>query len=354
MPSEPADLSSLRWYEVRRVHDLNGMETRTLLFGSLGGIDAGELPLGSISFDERKGGAEPFAWIDPQADGVFAGKALVWGRGGDLARLEAIDLLSGDARTLVDAQDVIQVATADLSLTQVFFITAEETGQPTGLWVDDVSDESAPRPLRYDFGTEPVHNFSRFRLVSNADGSLLAVQREEGPVTVVDVSTGGSEDVNAGGPLVGFADDYLVSFGAQSPDGTYPVVAFDLTDFNGFVAFRGAAAAQVAGGGRAAVIAVMTVDANANAYEIYSVSLDSGDASRAYRGDAGTNPLLARRDRTFVGYEAPADAVLLVESFARFIGDPPPGRELPPSAYPLLLNLKTGETTPLGPWEPQP
>jgi hypothetical protein len=354
VPSEPADLSSLRWYEVRRVHDLNGMETRTLLFGTLGGRDAGELPLGSISFDERQGGAEPFAWIDPQADGVFAGKALVWGRDGDLARLEAIDLLNGDARPLVEAQDVIHVATADVSLTKVFFITAEETGQPTGLWVDDVSDEDGPEPLRYDFGAEPIHNFSRFRLAANTDGSLLAVQQGDGKVTLVDVATGGGEEVSPGGPLLGFTDDYLVSLGAQSPDGTYPVVAFDVAALEGFTAFRGSVAAQVVGGGRASEVVVMTFDATANAYDIHSVSLHSGDNAPVYRGDAGTNPFLARRDRTFVGYEAPPGTVLLVESFTRFIGEPPPGRELPQSAYPLLLNLKTGETTTLGPWESGP
>jgi hypothetical protein len=38
-------------------------------------------------------------------------------------------------------------------------------------------------------------------------------------------------------------------------------------------------------------------------------------------------------------------------SFTRFIGEPTPGRELPLSANPLLLNLETGETTTLGPWE---
>jgi hypothetical protein len=334
------------------MHDLNGIETRTLLFGSLGGKDAGELPIGSISFDERQGGAEPFAWIDPQADGVFAGQALVWGRGGELARLEAIDLLSGEARTIVDAQDIIHVATADLALAKVFFITAKGTGEPTGLWVDRVGDEDEPQRLDYDFGTEPIHNFSRFRLAANADGSLLAVQREDGTVTLVEIATGGAEDVNPGGPLLGFTDDHLVSLGAQSPDGTYPVVAFDVAALEGFTVFRGTVAAQVVGGGQASDIAVMTFDADANAYDIYAVSLDSGDSAPVFRGDAGTNPFLARRDRTFVGYEAPPGTVLLVESFTRFIGEPPPGRELPESANPLLLNLKTGETRTLGPWEP--
>ena len=334
------------------MHDLEGLEERTLLFGSLGGTASGELPLGSIHFEERQGGAEPFAWIDPQAVGVFDGKALVWGRDGDLARLEAIDLLSGDVRPLVQAQDIIHVATADVSLTKVFFITAEETGEPTGLWVDDVSDEDGPDPLPYDFGTEPVHNFSRFKLAANADGSFLAVQREDGIVTLVNVATGGAEDVSPGGPLLGFTDDHLVSLGAQSPDGTFPVVAFDLATLEGFTVFRGTVAAQVVSGGRPPDIAVMTLDTNANAYDIHSVTLDSGDATPVYRGDAGTNPFLARRDRTFVGYEAPPDTVLLVESFTRFIGEPAPGRELPLSANPLLLNLETGETTTLGPWEP--
>jgi len=85
-----------------------------------------------------------------------------------------------------------------------------------------------------------------------------------------------------------------------------------------------------------------------------TVSLDSGEVSRAHGGDAGTNPLLAHRGRTFLGYEAPPYTVLLGESFSRFIGEAMPGRELPKSAYPLLLNLETGETTTLGPWERAP
>jgi hypothetical protein len=342
----------MRWYEVRRVHDLNGMETRSLLFGSLAGEFGGELPIGSISFEGRKGGAEPFAWIDPQADGVFAGQALVWGRDGALGRLEAIDLTSGDASTLIERQDVIHVATADAAMEKVFYITAEETGVPTGMWVDDVSNEEGPEPLSYDFGSATIHNFSRYRLAANPVGSLLAVQREDGPVTVIDLATGNSEDVSAGGPLIGFNDDYLVSFGMQAADGTYPVVAFEVETLEGFTAVRSAVAALVVRGGDASDLAVMTLDSSSNTYEINAVSLDSGRASLAFRGDAGVNPLLARRDRTSLGYEAPHDAVVLVESFARFIGLPPPERELPPSAYPLLLDLATGETITLGPWVP--
>jgi hypothetical protein len=332
------------------MHDLNGIEERTLLFGSLGGLDTGELPLGSISFDERQGGAEPFAWIDPQAGGVFAGQALVWGRDGNLGMLEVIDLLGGATRPLVESEEIIHVATADVALTKVFFITAEETGEPTGLWVDAVDDEDGPDRIPFEFGAEPIHNFSRFRLVANADGSLLAVQREHGIATLVDVATGGSDEVTPGGPLMGFSDDHLVSLGAQSPDGTYPVVAFDVADLEGFTVFRGTVAAQVVPGGGPPDVAVMTLNATANTYDIHSVTLDSGDAASVYRGDAATNPFLARRDRTFVGYEAPPGTVLLVESFTRFIGEPPAGRELPLSANPLLLDLTTGETTTLGPW----
>lgn len=332
------------------MHDLEGLEERTLLFGSLGGTASGELSLGSIHFEERQGGAESFAWIDPQADGVFDGKALVWGRDGDLGTLESIDLLSGETRSLVETRDIIHVATAAASLTRVFFITAEETGEPTGLWVDDLSDEDGPEPIPYNFGDEPIHNFSRFRLVANEDGSLLAVQREHGTVTLVEVANGGAEDVSPGGPLLGFTDDYLVSLGAQSPDGTYPVVAFDLAALEGFTVFRGAVAAQVVGRGRPPDIAVMTIDVTANTYDIHSVTLDTGDSAAVYRGDAAINPFLAGRDRTFVGYEAPPGTVILVMSFTRFIGEPTPGRELPLSANPLLLNLETGETTTLGPW----
>jgi hypothetical protein len=333
------------------MHDLEGLEERTLLFGSLGGTASGELPLGSIHFEERQGGAEPFAWIDPQGDGVFDGKALVWGRDGDLGMLESVDLLSGETRSLVQTRDIIHVATADASLARVFFITAEDSGEPTGLWVDDLSDEDGPEPISYDFGEEPIHNFLRFRLVASEDGSLLAVQRGEGEVTLVEIGTGGSDDLHPGGPLVGFTDDHLVSLGGQSPDGTSPVVAFDLADLEGSTVFHGAVAAQVVGRGRPPDIAVMTVDVTTNTYDIHSVTLDTGESARVYRGDAAINPFLARRGSTFVAYEAPPGTVLLVMSFTRFIGEPVPGRELPRSANPILLDLTTGETTTLGPWE---
>jgi hypothetical protein len=333
------------------MHDLEGLEERALLFGSLGGTASGELLIGSIHFEERQGGAEPFAWIDPQADGIFDGKALVWGRDGGLGVLESVDLLSGEARSLISAPDIIHVATADASLTRVFFITAEATGEPTGLWVDDLSDEGGPERISYDFGDEPIHNFLRFRLVASEDGSLLAVQRGEGEATLVEVATGGSQDVNPGGPLVGFTDHHLVSLGTQSPDGTFPVVAFDLPDLEGSTVFHGAVAAQIVGRGRPPDIAVMTIDETAGTYDIHSVTLGSGGSARVHRGDVATNPHLAGRDRTFVGYEAPPGTVILVMSFTRFIGQPIPGRELPLSANPLLLDLRTGETTVLGPWD---
>lgn len=333
------------------MHDLEGLEERSLLFGSLGGTASGELPLGSIHFEERQGGAEPFAWIDPQADGIFDGKALVWGRNGDLGTLESVDLLSGEIRSVVETGHIIHLATADASLTRIFFITAEESGEPTGLWVDDLGDEDGPEPIPYDFGEEPIHNFLRFRLVASGDGSLLAVQRGEGEVTLVEVATGSSEVLSPGGPLVGFTDDHLVSLGAQS-DGTSPVVAFDLADLEGSTVFYGAMAAQVVGDGRPPDLAVMTVDVSAHTYDIHAVMIDSGDRAPVYRGDAPTSPFLARRGSTFVGYEAPPGTVLLVESFTRFIGEPAPGRELPSSANPLLLDLRTGETTILGPWDP--
>lgn len=347
-PSPATELAALRWYEVLRIHDLEGVETRSLIFGSLDGRYGGELPLGSISFEEREGGAEPFAWIDPQAGGVFAGQALVWGRDGQLGRLEAIDLSTGNARVLAEADGVIHVATADAALAHVFFVTAEQTGKPTGLWVDDARDEDLPERLAYDFGDQRIHNFSRLSLAANADGSLLAVQRDDGSATVVDVGRGTSSEVDAGGPVIGFTGDYLVSFGQQSRDGTHPLRAFARS--GAFTAVQGAVAAQIVSGGRGNVLAVMTVDGSS--YDVYSASLDSREVAHMYRGDVGSNPLLASRERSPVGYEAPPDTVLLVESFARFIGEPPPGRELPSSAYPLLLNVQTGATHTLGPWEP--
>lgn len=350
LPSASADLSGFQWYEAWRVHDMEGMETRSLLFGSLDGTLGGELPLGSIFVGDRRGGSEPFAWIDPQADGVFDGQALVWGRDGALGRIEVVDLASGSVRTIVDTQDVVHVATADSSLANVYFLTADEsTGEPSGLWLLRLSEGAEPIRLPYEFADEPVHSFAMYRMVANGDGSLLAVQFDGREVTVVDVANGTSYQVDPGGPFIGFAADHPIGFGGQSAAG-YSLIALGPPGSTGQrQLLTGVSSAQVARTGQDGLVAAMTTAGNT--YEIHAIVVATGAVRSVYGGDAGSNPLLANIDPKLIGYESPPDTVLLGEHFNRFIGTALPGRELPESAFPLLLNLRSGEAIRLGPFD---
>lgn len=346
-PSRQANLSELYWYESVAIHDLEGVEHRSLLYGSLDGRFGGELPLGSISTDQRDGGAQPIEWIDPQASGVFDGHALLWGRDDALGRIEAIDLATGTLEEVIEVSDVIHVATADAMLTTVYYVSVDaESYQPTGLWMHEVGGSSQPRRLPATLDDQPVHNFSRYRLAASADGAWVALQREESPPIVID-REGEAVEVDLGGPLIGFTESYLVGFGTQNGDGTYPVVAVDLASFQSVLMARAAVSAQVVEG-RADAVATMQV--RDNQFMIASIAVPRPESAAVYAGDVGVNPLLARLDRSAIGYEAPPGTVLLVESFSRFIGEPPAERQLPIDAYPVLLDLGTGEYAHLGPF----
>lgn len=347
-PSGQGSLSELYWYESLAMHDLEGMEHRSLLYGSLDGKFGGELPIGSISMVQRDGGAQPFEWIDPQVSGVFDGHALLWGRDGALGRIEAIDLETGTLEELIETSDVIHVATADAMLTTVYYVSVDaESYQPTGLWMLEVGGSGQPTRLATTLDDQPVHNFSRYRLAASADGAWVALQREETPPIVLDRNGGEAMEVDLGGPLVGFTERYLVGFGTQNGDGTYPVVAVDLASFQSILLTRTAVSAQVAKG---QADAVATMQVRDNQFTIASIALPRPESTAVYSGDAGVNPLLARLDRSSIGYEVPPGTVLLVESFSRFIGKPPAERQLPIDAYPVLLDLDTGEYAHVGPF----
>jgi hypothetical protein len=345
------DLSALHWYEVRRVHNAQGGESRTLLIGSLGGRVYGEIPLGQLGFSEARGGLETFAWTDPQADGIYGRSVLVWGRNGQARMIEAVKVDDASITPLVEASGTVEVATADAGLSRIFFVTADEaSGQPTGLWVDTLGDKDGATRLDYKFSTRAVSNAFKYRLIANFDGSIVAVQPDDESITLVDVNTNLSHEVDPGGPMIGFADDQLIALGATSASDRRDVIAFDPHSLDGRVVLTDMNSAQVVRGSDTDLIAAMRIDATeARSFGLFVTALRGEEAHLVYKQDpAELGPELPRRDRAFLGAQVPADWVLLVDSFYQFIEGS--GKEPSLSQYPKLLNLRTGETIRIGPF----
>jgi hypothetical protein len=358
-PSTPsAGVTEHGWYEVDRVGDLEGNQNRTLLVGSLAGTLIARIPLDSQAPADRQEGREAFAWTDPQADGVFGGRALVWGREGNPTAIEAVDLADASIDELVQAPEAaIHVATADAELDHVFFITVDQaSNRPTGVWVSIPEKGEQPVRLAHRFAPERVTNLFTYRLVAQADGSRLAVQAGEGPVTLIDVEGDQSVELEPGGPIIGFADGHLVAYGPRSPTGLQSVVAFDPATLAGRQIATEATAAQVVPGSAGDLVAVMHRDeSNPTWFSIEAIQVDSGESRVAYIHETvDIGPVLARREMTFLGAELPIDWVLITDSFFPFIHqDGVSPRPLPESSYPILLNLRTSETLRVGPFVDQ-
>jgi hypothetical protein len=355
MPSDPVP-GELGWYEVDRVGDLEGNETRTLLVGSLGGTVVGRIPLGSQAPVDRRDGREAWAWTDPQADGIFGGMVLVWGRDGNPTIIEAVDVSDGSIAPIVEAPgDTVHVATGSSTLSHVFFVTVDAaSNRPTGLWVFRPGESAPPRQLSYRFAPDAVTNLFGYRLAANSDGSRLAVQPGgEGPTTLIDVEGDVSFDVMPGGPIVGFADGDLIAFGPRSGSGSRAVLAFDGATLRQRQIAEDANAAQAVRGTAGDIVAVMVSDpSGSSAFDILSLVAGTGDGRVAYTHEP---PALAqhlpRRDISSLGAELPEDWVILVDSFLPFIEGP--GESPNPvseAGYPTLLNLRTSETLVVGPF----
>lgn len=340
------------WYEVDRVGDTHGNATRSLLFGTLGGELRGRLPLAEHSA-AASDGSEPFAWTDPQADGVFARHVIVWGRDAQPGLIESVNLDTGAIESLATSDEIVHVATADAELAQLFFITVDsESHLPIALWHSPVGQSDAI-DLDYTFSDQPVTNRFKYRLIAAPDGAFVAVQPMEGTVTIIDVAGGLSVDVLPGGPMIGFADNALIAYGPPSATGSRSLLAYDLDALREQVIADDISSAQVVPGTSGDVVVAMRIsEEDARTYELEAISASTGASSIVYSHADGTiGPLLARRDRSFLGYELPPDWVLLVDSFLPFTSDPfLDPRNPPDSSYPLALNLRTGETHALGPF----
>jgi len=353
IPAEPIESG---WYEVDRVGDLEGNETRTLLVGSLRGTLTAAIPLGAQAPAERRDGHEAFAWTDPQADGIFAGRVLVWGRDGDPTAIEAVEVSDGSIQPLVDASEgTVHVATADASLSQVFFVTVDEaSNSPAGIWVARAERGEPPLRLTHQFGPELVTNRFSYRLVANADGSRLAMQGgAEGRVTLFDVDGDLSVELDPGGPIIGFADGHLVAYGAASAEGLRAVLAFDPSTLEGRELSEQATSAQVVPGTDGDLVAVMHQDlSDQTRFDIEAILVRTGEGRVAHTNEPGSfNQGLAPTHRTFLGAELPPDWVILVDSFFPYVEAPDINpRPVPESDHPLLLNLRTGDTLRVGPF----
>jgi len=357
-PSSPspsptaADPTALHWYEVRRVHDLEGNETRALLVGSMDGRLYGDIALGSLDAAESEGGLETFAWTDPQTAGIFGDSILIWGRDGQHSVIETVDVNDASIATTVVADGVVQAATADASLSMVFFITVDDSSnQPTGLWLDSLVDGAGPRRIDYDFADRQLSRTFMYELLAAADGSQIAVRAGGGIVTVIDVASGEASEVDPRGPLIGFSEGLLIAFGQSGAIGS-PVLAIDAETGEARELVGEASAAQVVPGLEGGLVAAMQIDPREGRHwQISVIPLLGGETWVAFTQDpAVLGAQLPRRDVLFHGVQLPPEWILLVDSFSRFItgrGEQP----VPPeSAFPRLLNLRTGEVVQIGPF----
>ena len=348
-PEASVPLAELGWYEASRTLGPGGTETRTLYVGSLGGDLVAAITLGTLETAQRNRVVESFAWMFPQAEGIFDDSVIIWGRQDGRASIERVSLADGVVRALVDVDEPIHVATSDAELQRIFFVTADAASStPTGLWVDDLGDAAGPEPIAYRFADEPLSNQFKYRLTANADGSFLAIQAEDGPVTLIDIARRASIELSPGGPMIALTEDGLLAYGPR-PDTSLLLIDVDTRAER--VLVDEVDAAQLVKGLEGNVVAYMQIDPlDPRSFVIGVVSLRTGQHGLAYTQDPTVvGPLLARRDRTPLGSQAPPDSVL-VGTFLSFIEGLAPLADHPPESYPMLLNLRTGETQRVGPF----
>jgi hypothetical protein len=346
-------LADFGWYEVDRVHDTEGNETRTLYAGSLDGRLLATVPLGTLDGAVQEGRANSFEWTDPQVAGIFADSVLVWGRQGGRAAVEAVRIDDGSIEPLItDTDDTVHVVTADAALRRIFFVSVDETTQlPSGLWVHEIG-RARPLRLAYDFPDRAVDRQFQYHLAADRDGTLLAVQAGlNGTVTLIRVGIDGAREVGPGGEMLGFAGESLIALGGSS-DATLgrKVYAYPPAGA-GLVVADGVDGAQLVEGAEGPRIAIMRSDPNdPRRYEISAVDFRTGVSQLVYlHTGAEIGPSLASFVRNPLGAELPFDSALLADSFFPFIERG--GRKIPPSSdSPMLLDLDTRETTRLGPF----
>ena len=346
------DLAALAWYEVLDVSDTSGNSERTLVFGSLADTVYGTLPLNRRGPDEIAG-TEPYAWLGPQAAGIFGnGEVVVWGRDGAPGRIEVVEAATGEVRIAAEVDDVVQVSTADAGLRTIFYVTVDPASRmPTGLWsVPAVGGE--PQEVPHRFGQAPVDNAHRYRLGVSDDGRLVVVQAEDDTATVIDSTTGASIALEPGGPFIGFAGDELVAMTHRAQDGTRDVAVFDAASGNGrVVAESVSAAALVATTNGDAIAILRTNPGEPRSFEVGVVTVDGEERTIYVQDPARIGQLLAQPDRYAIAGELPPGWILLGTSFLPWIEGPGwSPKDTPETDPPALVDINTGEVVPLGPF----
>jgi hypothetical protein len=333
------------WYEVDRTGDLDGNLARTLLIGTLDGDLTGRIPLAEQDRADRDDPNNIFDVTDPQATGILGGHVLVWARDEEGGRIESVDARSGQFASILVADEVVHSATADQSLSRIFFVSADPvTETPTGVWQFDAGDAS-PTRLPVDLGNEKITRGNQYRLTASQDGSWLAVETRESIITL-DVTTGAMNEVDVPGPVVGLSDTSLVAYGPQDPSGGRSLVVFARATLDGEVVAPRADAAQLAFTSDGEYVAYM-LTRPVGGYEVSTVDLRTGDEILIYEHFA-PEPLMALQDRSFVGEDVP-ESILLGTSFIPAVEGE---REVPvpPESWPILLNVANGDTERLGPF----
>jgi hypothetical protein len=346
------DLTKAGWFEVEDSHDEAGHAARTVLAGTLDGVVSSETALGN-STTAGNSSAALFDWTGPQADGVFGGQVLLWGRDGDVGAIEMLAPTTGAISPVVAADAAVQVATADGPFATVFFITADPvTRVPIALWMYRTGSLSNPQRLDVALSHQPVDAVDKYRLAADEAGDQLALQRGDGPITIIDIAHRTTTTVTPFGPMIGFAGGSSITLGAKSGEGHRPLMAFRGEGPSASVLLPTIDAAQVLGGSTQRLIAAMITDPNdPRKFEIGAVNVDGVVRWPIFRQTAEAQAAtLAPGQRPHVVAELPDDWVLVADSFLPFIQEPIRSKSPEASTFPFLVNVVTSEVERLGPF----
>lgn len=359
-PSSGADidLSEVGWFEVERGFDTEGGASRRLVLGHLGGEVVRTIELGTFDGRPNASGVGAFGTSDPQANGIFQDRILVWMRQGAIADIEAVSVSDGAIAPLVqDAGGVVHAAAADMGLSRLFYVVVNETGVPTGLFMDEIDNPLPPRRLPLEFAPGEVGDGGRrYRLTPNADGSRLVV---DGPdmAVLVEVDTGVTHELDLGGEVLGLAADTVLAYGLRSQSDLRAVVAIEVPSLRRRVVAEDVTSARVAldTGGRPVLVLLREARDGSGTSTISVALIETGAERVLYEVESGaTAAMLPSPERAFHSADVPPGWVLLANTFLPFVesdeGRPPPDG----SEYPRLLGLATGEVVPLGPFASRP
>jgi len=350
LPSPSIPLSSYSWYQASRELGPGGHEKYVLYSGNLGGEAYAPVSLGASEIADRD-----FGWAFPRVDGIFNGRVILWARENG-AQIEVLELETGSIEEVTtEVAGRVYSATADAQLRRVFVVAADPiTDVATGVWFDEVADSEPPAKLPIDLGEIPLSASNAVRLEASPTGDVIAVQASTGDVTIVDVVTGRLTVVQPGGAIIALSDAGLVAFGGRTSIGKPDVILYAIPSGRRTVLVEDVDSAQVIAGAEDPLLAYMRIDdLEPRRYVVAVVSLTTGEERKVYEHTdlAAPGPLLARLDQAHIGFEAPTDHTMLVDTFVPFIEAPwAVDKDPEESLYPLLVDVIDSTTRQLGPF----